>query len=91
MGFITKTLLAGLVTAVSVRGQCVGPDINDASLSLIPEFEGFREDVCKSPTSWLLRDSPLTSQTSTRLATLPLGTVTCASKLAAPRFLTRSP
>lgn len=57
MGSITKTLLAGLVAAVSVRGQCVGPDINDASLSLIAEFEGFREDVCELPASCRLRDT----------------------------------
>lgn len=47
MGFITKSLLAGLVAAVSVSGQCTGPAINSASLSLIAEFEGFRPDVCK--------------------------------------------
>jgi hypothetical protein len=41
-------LLYSLSALAGVRAACIGPPVNQATLSLVEEFEGFRADVCKS-------------------------------------------
>lgn len=41
-------LLASLSALAGVQAACIGPAVNQATLSLVEEFEGFRADVCKS-------------------------------------------
>lgn len=48
MGLIAKSVFAGLVGVVAVSAQCTGPPANDATVSLVAEFEGFSPDICQS-------------------------------------------
>lgn len=44
-----STLAVALLGAASqVRAQCVGPEVNAATISLVTEFEGWEPDICMS-------------------------------------------
>lgn len=47
MGFVVKSLIAGLVGATAVSAQCVGPPANAATVDLVADFEGFEPDICE--------------------------------------------
>jgi hypothetical protein len=42
---VCHVILFGVSLAVGAR--CVGPAVNQATLDLVKEFEGFRPDICK--------------------------------------------
>lgn len=46
MGIMFKSLLAGLMGAAAISAQCTAPPANDATVSLIAEFEGWSPDIC---------------------------------------------
>ncbi|KAG9253939.1 lysozyme [Emericellopsis atlantica] len=52
MVLTVKSLLAGLAGAAAVSAQCTGPPVNDATISLITEFEGFSSDIYLDPSGY---------------------------------------
>lgn len=40
-------LLLSLRALSGVQAACVGPEVNEATISLIESFEGFEADVCE--------------------------------------------
>lgn len=45
--FSSLVLMLSLGAFSSVQAACVGPEVNEATISLIESFEGFEADVCK--------------------------------------------